>query len=172
MHQCHRAGSVRGGSPVRLAEALAARLTTIEPLPASDHHAILPTQPLDSARRFAEYAMSKAQGAEPLLGADQVVVDLGDGSAALRPAVHLLGRPDVDALNTELAFPCVWIAPWHRTDGMAPLRHSLVINAITTDEDLIDALLDEPTVANVYAGNHPTSYTLPGSRTMAFSLIS
>ncbi|MEE6169849.1 MULTISPECIES: aldehyde dehydrogenase family protein [unclassified Mycolicibacterium] len=150
------------GDPRALAEAIAARLTTIEPLPTSDQRAILPTQPLTSARRVAEYLAVKSLGAEPLLGAGQVVADLGDGSAALRPAVHLLEHPDVDMLNTELAFPCVWIAPWCRADGMAPLRQSLVINAITTDDGLIDALLAEPTVANVYAGDHLTSHTAAG----------
>lgn len=149
------------GDPRALAEAIAARLTTIEPLPASDERAILPIQPMDAAKRVAEYLAAKSRGAEPLLGADQVIADLGDGSAALRPAVHLLERPDVDMLNTELAFPCVWIAPWSREDGVAPLRHSLVVNAITTDEDLVDALLDEPTVANVYAGKHVTTYAAP-----------
>ncbi|OBC02043.1 aldehyde dehydrogenase [Mycobacterium sp. 852013-50091_SCH5140682] len=150
------------GDPRALAEAIAARLATIEPLPASDERAILPTQRLTSARRIAEYLAAKSHGAEPLLGADQVVADLGDGSAALRPAVHLLERPDVDMLNTELAFPSVWIAPWCRGDGMAPLRQSLVVNAVTTDDGLIDALLAEPTVANVYAGNHLTSHTAAG----------
>ncbi|ORA36372.1 aldehyde dehydrogenase family protein [Mycobacterium aquaticum] len=150
------------GDPRALAEAIAARLTTIEPLPASDERAILPIQRLDSARRVAGYLAAKSRGAEPLLGAGQVVADLGDGSAALRPAVHLLERPDADLLNTELAFPCVWIAPWCRADGLAPLRRSLVVNAITTDEDLIDALLAEPTVANVYAGDHATSHTAAG----------
>jgi acyl-CoA reductase-like NAD-dependent aldehyde dehydrogenase len=149
------------GDPRPLAEAIAASLATIVPLPISDEHAILPTQPLGSARRVAEYLAAKSTGATGLLGADQVVADLGDGSAALRPAVYLLERPDVDKLNTELAFPCVWIAPWVREDGVAPLRHSLVINAITSDEDLIDALVDEPTVANVYSGGRVTSHAAP-----------
>ena len=78
-----------------------------------------------------------------------------------RPAVHLLERADIDTLNIELAFPCVWIAPWSRADGIAPLRHSLVINAITDDEGLIDDLLNDPTVANVYSGAHLTSYSAP-----------
>jgi hypothetical protein len=42
-----------------------------------------------------------------VLGADQVVADLGDGHAALRPAMHLLTGPDPDTLNIELAFPRV-----------------------------------------------------------------
>ncbi|MUM18519.1 aldehyde dehydrogenase family protein [Mycobacterium sp. CBMA271] len=149
------------GDPRPLAQAIAARLATIAPLPAADERATLPTQPLDAAKRVADHLAVKAHCATALLGADQVVADLGDGSAALRPAVHLLARPDVDTLNTELAFPCAWISPWSRADGIAPLRHSLVINAITSDGELIDALLDEPTVANVYSGQHLTSYAAP-----------
>ncbi|ALR12197.1 aldehyde dehydrogenase [Mycobacteroides saopaulense] len=149
------------GDPRPLAEAIAARLAQITPLPVTDERAVLPVQPLDAARRVGEYLAARAQGATALLGAQQVVADLGDGSAALRPAVHLLQRADVDKLNTELAFPCVWIAPWSRADGVVPLRHSLVITAITSDGELIDALVAEPTVSNVYSGRHPTSYAAP-----------
>jgi hypothetical protein len=42
-----------------------------------------------------------------------------------------------------------------------PLRHSLVINAITNDDTLIDGLLAEPSIANVYRGQHPTYYGAP-----------
>lgn len=34
--------------------------------------------------------------------------------------------------------------------------HSLVVTAITGDQTLIDDLVAEPTVANVYCGHHPT----------------
>jgi hypothetical protein len=46
-----------------------------------------------------------------------VVANLDDGYAAVRPAVHLLATPDVEKLNIELAFPCVWVSPWSPTDG-------------------------------------------------------
>jgi acyl-CoA reductase-like NAD-dependent aldehyde dehydrogenase len=149
------------GDPAPLAEAIAARLATIAPLPSSDEKAILPTQPIDKAQALATYLAAKAAGTTAVLGADHVVADLGDGYAALRPAVHLLSTPDVDKLNIELAFPCVWISPWSRSDGMAPLRHSLVLNAITTDEHLIDDLVNEPTVTNVYRGHHRTYHMTP-----------
>jgi hypothetical protein len=67
----------------------------------------------------------------------------------------------VDKLNVELAFPCVWVSPWSRDDGVGPLRHSLVLNVITTDESLIDDLIGEPTISNVYSGHHPTYRTSP-----------
>jgi acyl-CoA reductase-like NAD-dependent aldehyde dehydrogenase len=149
------------GDPTALAQAIAERLATIEPLPTDDERASLPTQPVEKARALARFLAAKATGATPLLGADQVVADLGDGYAALRPAVHLLTQPDVDKLNLELPFPCVWVSPWSREAGFAPLRHSLVVTAITGDEALIDDLVAEPTVGNVYCGHHPTCFHAP-----------
>ena len=152
------------GDPAPLAQAIAERLATIEPLPTDDERAILPTQPIDKARALANYLAVKAAGTAPLLGADQVVAALSDGYAALRPAVHLMTEPDPDdsdKLNVELPFPCVWVSSWSRSAGLQPLRRSLVVTAITGDEELIDDLLAEPTVANVYCGHHPTYYTAP-----------
>jgi acyl-CoA reductase-like NAD-dependent aldehyde dehydrogenase len=149
------------GDPAPLAQAIAERLSAIAPRPTEDRRAVLPTQSFDKAQQLADYLGAKSEGTTPLLGADGVVATLGNGCAALRPAVHVLATPDVDKLNTELPFPCVWVSPWSRDDGTAPLRYSLVVTAITNDDALIDALLAEPTVANVYCGQHPTYYSAP-----------
>jgi hypothetical protein len=156
------------GDPVPLARAIAERLAAIKPLPNDDERAILPTQPVDKARALASYLTAKAAGTTPLLGADQIVAAVGDGYAALRPAVHVMAEPDsdelIDKLNIELPFPCVWVSAWSRgspSQGMGPLRHSLVLTAITGDENLIDDLLAEPTITNVYCGHHPTFYGSP-----------
>ena len=149
------------GDAAPLAEAIAQRLSQIKPLPPADPEAILPTQPAGRARALAEHLARSARGATPLLGADQVVVDVGQGYSALRPAVHLLANPKLDQLNTELPFPCVWVSPWSRSDGLAPVRNSLVLNAISTDGQLLDALIDEPTITNVYSGHYPTDYMTP-----------
>jgi acyl-CoA reductase-like NAD-dependent aldehyde dehydrogenase len=149
------------GDPTELAHAIGERLSAIPVLPTEDERALLPTQTIEQATALADYLATVAAGTTPVLGADQVVTALTDGCAALRPAVHLLANPDVTKLNVELPFPCVWISPWSRSDGIASLRHSLVINAITNDDDLIDALLAEPTIANVYRGDHPTYYGAP-----------
>ncbi|MDT7770306.1 MAG: hypothetical protein QOI30_3320 [Mycobacterium sp.] len=149
------------GDAAPLAEAIAERLSTIAALPTDDERAILPTQNIDDATALASHLAAAAAGTTSLLGADQVVAALGDGCAALRPAVHLMARPDVAKLNVELPFPCVWVSPWSRADGLEPLRHSLVISAITDDADLIDDLLAEPTIANVYCGHHPTHHAAP-----------
>jgi acyl-CoA reductase-like NAD-dependent aldehyde dehydrogenase len=144
------------GDPAPLADAIAARLSALKPLPNIDENATLPTTPVANAHALAEYLARAAVSAEAVLGAEQVVADLGDGYAALRPAVHVLRRPDVRAINVELPFPCVWVSGWQREDGLAPLRNSLVITAITSDDGLIDSLLAEPTVTNVYRGAVPT----------------
>ncbi len=149
------------GDPLPLARAIADRLAAIEPLPIDDERAILPVQPIDKARALADFLAARAAGTTPLLGAERVVAPLGDGFAALRPAVHLLAEPDANTLNLELPFPCVWVSPWSPADGVAPLRRSLVVTAITGDDALIDDLLADPTVSNVYRGGHPTFYTAP-----------
>jgi acyl-CoA reductase-like NAD-dependent aldehyde dehydrogenase len=149
------------GDPTPLAQAIGERLSAIPVLPTEDERAILPTQNIDQATALAAYLAAVAAGTTPVLGADQVVAALTDGCAALRPAVHLMAKPDVAKLNIELPFPCVWVSPWSRSDGLDPLRHSLVINAITNDEDLIDDLLNDSTIANVYRGHHPTYYGEP-----------
>jgi acyl-CoA reductase-like NAD-dependent aldehyde dehydrogenase len=149
------------GDPTELARSIADRLATIEPLPADDERAILPTQSVINATALAGHLARKAAGTTPLLGADQVVADLGDGHAALRPAVHLLAGPDPDKLNVELPFPCVWVSPWSRGAGVQALRHSLVVTAVTGDDELIDDLLAEPTISNVYRGAYPTYYGAP-----------
>jgi acyl-CoA reductase-like NAD-dependent aldehyde dehydrogenase len=149
------------GDAAPLADAIAQRLSTIEPLPNTDENAILPTTSIDAARALADHLAAKAAGTVAVLGADQVVADLGGGFAALRPAVHLLATPDPAKLNVELPFPCVWASPWSRADGLTPLRNSLVLNAITSDDELVDQLVNEPTVTNVYRGRHATHYTAP-----------
>src|SRR5690349_6178710 len=138
------------GDAAPLADAIAEQLAMIAPLPNTDERAVLPTTSTDAAQAIAHHLATRAAGTVPVLGADQVVADLGGGFAALRPAVHLLATPDPTKLNVELGFPCVWVSPWSRVDGIAPLRKSLVLNVITDDDGLIDELVSEPTVTNVY----------------------
>ena len=142
------------GDPTPLAHAIAERLAILDP-------EALPTAPLATARALAEHLARKASATTAMLGADQVVDDRGDGHAVLRPAVHLLTSLDVDTINVELPFPCVWVAPWSRNDGLAPLRNSLVINMITSDDELIDAAVCEPSVVNVYVGRQVTHHLAP-----------
>ncbi|MFI6880003.1 aldehyde dehydrogenase family protein [Streptomyces sp. NPDC050400] len=150
------------GDPAPLAEAVADRLAALPSLPPRDERAVLPVAPLERARALGSHLTKVAAGARAWLGGDGVVDDLGDGSAVLRPAVHQVDSAHAGQLRTELPFPCVWVAPWSRSDGIAPLRDSLVLSALTRDGALLDALLAEPTVANLYIGDHPTYWMAPG----------
>ncbi|MFD9209890.1 aldehyde dehydrogenase family protein [Streptomyces sioyaensis] len=150
------------GDPAPVAEAIAGRLSVLPSLPPEDDKAILPVQSAVSARALEKYVRDRAAGARAHLGGDGFVEELGDGSAVLRPVVHQLERADDPRAGAELPFPCVWVAPWSRGDGVAPLRDTLILGAYTEDDRLIDAFLDEPTIANVYLGDHPTYWTATG----------
>ncbi|WP_019855918.1 aldehyde dehydrogenase family protein [Actinopolyspora mortivallis] len=145
------------GDPTGLASALAERLAAFPSLPPTDEKAVLPVQPLARARAIETHLTRTAEGAGSWLGGTGVAEDLGDGSAVLRPAVHQLDEPKDSRAGVELPFPCAWILPWDRDAGTTPLRDSLVLAAITTDERLVSRLLAEPSIGNVYVGGgHPT----------------
>jgi len=150
------------GDPEPVARALADRLGRIPSLPSDDPAAILTLQPTGSARELDRYLHAVAGDARPMLGGDTIVDELPTGGAVLRPAVHLVDSATARQLNVELPFPCVWVGPWRPGDGVAPLRDSLVLTAMTTRADLVDALLAEPTITNLYVGDSPTTWLRPG----------
>jgi acyl-CoA reductase-like NAD-dependent aldehyde dehydrogenase len=150
------------GDPAPTAEAIAERLAAIPSLPPEDPDAVLPVVPLADAQKLEQYLLAQAAGTTSWLGGDGIVDELGDGSAALRPAVHQLDRPDAPQAGIELPFPCVWVAPWARESGIEPLKDTLVLTAVSHDERLLDELLAEPTISNVYVGDHPTYWIAPG----------
>lgn len=150
------------GDPTPVAEAVAQRLAALPSLPPESPDAVLPVQQLASARALDRFLLSKAEGTRSWLGGNGIIDDLGDGSAVLRPAVHQVDRPDAPQLGAEMPFPCVWITPWRRADGIEPLRDTLVLTVATDDERFIDQLIAEPSIGNVYVGRHPTHWTEPG----------
>ncbi|MFV2117199.1 aldehyde dehydrogenase family protein, partial [Streptomyces sp. Act-28] len=150
------------GDPAPVAEAVAERLADLPSLPPEDDRAVLPVRRLDDARNLEKFVHSEAAGARAWLGGDTVVAELGDGAAVLRPAVFQLDRADAPQTRLEMPFPCVWIAPWSRADGVAPLRDTIVLTALTSDRELVERLLDEPTIRNLHVGDHPTHVLVPG----------
>jgi acyl-CoA reductase-like NAD-dependent aldehyde dehydrogenase len=144
------------------AEALAERLAALRPLPPEHEEAALPCRPLAEAQAVEDFVRQQARGATAVLGKDGIADDLGDGSAALRPAVHLLDDATAEQIGLEMPFPCVWVAPWSKEQGVAPLRESLVAGVATDDETLVDAVLDEPSIRNVYGLDRPTWWLPPG----------
>jgi acyl-CoA reductase-like NAD-dependent aldehyde dehydrogenase len=150
------------GDPTPVAQAIAERLAAIPSLPPEDEHAVLPCAPASEAHTLQRYLVATAAGTRAWLGGDDVADELGDGSAVLRPAVHQLERPDAPQAGIELSFPCVWVAPWTREAGIDPLKRTLVLTALTHDAGLLDALVAEPTISNVYMGDRPTYWIEPG----------
>ncbi|GGW46220.1 aldehyde dehydrogenase family protein [Streptomyces caelestis] len=151
------------GDPAPVAAAIAERLAARPSLPPDDPKACLPVQQTDAARTLERHVLERARGTRAWLGGTGFVDELGDGSAVLRPTVHQVESPDAPQVGAEFPFPCVWVAPWSRTDhGVAPLRDTLVLTAVTQDEALIDALADEPTISNLYIGDTATHWHRPG----------
>jgi acyl-CoA reductase-like NAD-dependent aldehyde dehydrogenase len=149
------------GDPAAVAEALADRLAKLPVLPPEDEESVLPVQQVSTARALQRYVQDRAAGTTAWLGAKDMLADLGDGSVVLRPVVHQLDRPAPERLGAEMPFPCVWVAPWSREAGIAPLRHTLVLTALTEDEDLVDALVSDPTIRSIHLGARPTHSSVP-----------
>ncbi|MFF3911435.1 aldehyde dehydrogenase family protein [Streptomyces sp. NPDC001848] len=150
------------GDPAPVAGALAERLAALPSLPPGDDKARLPVQHLKAARALEKFVLDRARGSRAWLGGSGFVDELGDGSAVLRPAVHQVDAPDAAQIGVEVPFPCVWVAPWSREDGIEPLRDTLVLTVVTEDETLVDALVAEPTISNLHIGSHPTHWHRPG----------
>ncbi|MEU3822784.1 aldehyde dehydrogenase family protein [Streptomyces sp. NPDC030392] len=150
------------GDPAPLAGAVAERLAALPSLPPHDERACLPVQNLKAARALERFVLDRARGTRAWLGGTGFVDDLGDGSAVLRPAVHQAESADAPQIGVEVPFPCVWVAPWSREDGVEPLRDTLVLTVVTRDEELVDALVAEPTISNLHIGDHPTHWHRPG----------
>lgn len=150
------------GDPVEFARAVAERLSVIPSLPSLDPEAVLPVQPLETAHRIEDYLKKAAIGAMPVLGGSGIIDDCGDGSAVLRPAVHVLGSAQQDQIGVELPFPCVWVSPWTPGDGTGALKNTLALTVIGQDAGLAERLLDEPSIRNVYLGPHSTLWSAPG----------
>ncbi|WP_016909561.1 aldehyde dehydrogenase family protein [Streptomyces xiaopingdaonensis] len=150
------------GDPAPLAEALAERLATLPTLPPEDERAVLSAQPADAARALEKHLLSRAAGTTAWLGGNGVVDELPGGGAVLRPAVHQVATAGAEQHRVELPFPCVWVGPWSPSDGAGPLRDSLVLTVMTEQDALVDELVAEPSISNVYRGDHPTYWIRPG----------
>lgn len=150
------------GDPAPVAGAIAERLAGLPSLPPQDEKACLPVQQTKAARALERHVLERAQGTRAWLCGTGFVDELGDGSAVLRPVVHQVDAAEAPQLGAEVPFPCVWVGPWSRADGIDPLRDTLVLTVVTDDESLVDALIAEPTISNLHVGSHATHWHRPG----------
>jgi acyl-CoA reductase-like NAD-dependent aldehyde dehydrogenase len=151
---------VEGDARAReLAEELAARLSELQPRPPEHPDAVLPVRPYEQAEALGRMASRLVSDDVTAVHRHELAANLGDGSGALRPGVFLLADSRQPQARTELPFPCVFVAPWSREAGIAPLRDSLVLTLLSGDESVMDACMVEPTIRNLYFGPHSTLWT-------------
>ncbi|MEV0176954.1 aldehyde dehydrogenase family protein [Streptomyces sp. NPDC050803] len=148
------------GDPRELAEALAERLARLPVHPVTDERAVLPVRPLREAEGLRALLANSLDGALDVTARHYSdgplgVLGEGEGAAALRPAVLCADRSDHPGLRLELPFPCVWVAPWRRAEGIGPLDDSLALTLLTEDSALVEEALDSPGVRTVLHGRVP-----------------
>jgi acyl-CoA reductase-like NAD-dependent aldehyde dehydrogenase len=151
------------GDAAALAQAVGAKLRLLPSYPPERSEARLPVTTIRSARATAEYLRGIAEGSTAVLSADDVVHELGDGSAVMRPSVHVVTSSSSRAVQTELPFPCLWVSPWRRDDGIECLGDTLALTVIGADQSLLEALLESRAIHNVYIGSHPTYWSAVGA---------
>jgi hypothetical protein len=158
--RCTNASAVfTDADPGELAAAVAERLARLTAAPPQSERAQLPVLSLPDARSLRAQLAGRLAGAVDVAAAhypDGVLAELGDGSAALRPAVLLCDRPDHPGAGIELPFPCVWILPWRHELGLAPLRNTLSLTVLGDDPALAEQALREPSIRKVLYGPLPT----------------
>lgn len=163
--RCTNASAILvAGDHVSVAEALAERLARLPSLPPTDKSAVLPVLPAAEARAVRAWLDARLDGATDLVTerGGGPVADLGDGTAALRPAVITSDRLDHPHLGTELPFPCVWVGPWCAKQGLGPLKRSLAVTLLTANETLVRSALVEPSIRRVLWGPVPAWSSGPG----------
>jgi acyl-CoA reductase-like NAD-dependent aldehyde dehydrogenase len=145
----------------RVAEALAERLADLPVLPLLDERAVLPVHHWTTAEALRKMLESTLDSQAELLGAEPLA-RLSTGQGVLRPAVVRCDTPDHPALRAELPFPCVWVAPWNRADGIAAVRDSLaLLLPAGADDGLLARLFAEPSIRTVVAGCRSGWWTDP-----------
>jgi acyl-CoA reductase-like NAD-dependent aldehyde dehydrogenase len=149
------------GDAAAVAKELARRLSELPVHTPLHDNAVLPSFSLERARAIEGQLRVQAADGELVTGEDLVAEPEG-GGAVLRPAVVLLGRAGAPQTRIELPFPCVWVVPWTRADGIGPLRDTLTLTAITHDHDLLTSLAEDGSISNLHVGDRPTHHMRPG----------
>lgn len=76
----------------------------------------------------------------------------------VKPHICVVDNAKDPRVQRELPFPCVTVAPFNFTNDYPVLSESLVVTLLTQQQDIIDTIINDSTVANVYIGNIPTTW--------------
>lgn len=145
--RCTNASAVfTDADPRELGEAIAVRLAQLSPAPPQSPAAQLTVLSALGARALRDHLEARRAGAVDVAATgypDGVLADLGDGSVALRPAVFVCDRADHVGAGIEMPFPCVWVLPWNRRDGLGPVHNTLALTILSDDQTLVSEALRE-----------------------------
>ena len=145
-----------------LADAIAMKLSEIKPLARDDDHALI--------CGFANPAMADgiddlitAQLKEP--GAEDLTARHRDGERKieafeqtyLNPTLVSCTDPEHPLANTEFMFPYASITEIPQKDMLANIGQTLVVSAITEDQNFINQLLLSPDIERLTLGPFPTN---------------
>jgi acyl-CoA reductase-like NAD-dependent aldehyde dehydrogenase len=146
----------------KIAEALAERLARIKPLGAEDENATL--APFADAN-VAARINSSIQGALQGPGARDVTASYRggerlmswEGSSYLLPTVVMCESPEHPLANREFLFPFASVIEVGQSEIPEILGPSLVVTAITSDDEFIQRLVSSSNVDRLNLGALPTS---------------
>lgn len=150
------------GDAEPLFEAVADRLARLDAgVDVLDPAARLPVHTAQEAEALAAAVLRRARGCRRRHPADAPIMAGPEGTTVLRPITVLLDRQD-ERLSAEYPSSVAWFAPWEPTDGVSPLRGSLVVTVLGSGP-IVDDLIREPSIANVYSGvpTHRMSFGVP-----------
>jgi hypothetical protein len=79
----------------------------------------------------------------------------------LSPIVTEVTEPDDPRIQRELPFPYVTVAPYHSIRSAPMLADSLVVTVFSQNSRLLEPILKDASIRNVYIGDIPTSWMSP-----------
>ncbi|MFB7720073.1 aldehyde dehydrogenase family protein [Nocardia sp. NPDC056100] len=155
--QCLNASAALVEDPAALSPTIAtalARLTIGRP---DDESTRVPVFPLAQAHRLAELTAT-VHGGQPT----DHLVDLADGSAALRPVISI-ATPEEPLRTTELPFPALRLHPAVPDLDPARLGRTLSLAILGGTPDQTTAYLAANNIRNVFTHGTPTTHFTPGA---------
>ena len=145
----------------QIAEALGRLLGPIKPAPVNDEEAKLSGFANPAMAEYIDRTIEeelKTPGARdcaaPFRNGDRQ--ERFDGGNYLRPSVIYCESTDHPLYNREFLCPYVSVVEVPPAETLARIGYSLVVTAITKDQDFIARLLDSPEIARLNLGPIPT----------------
>lgn len=139
-------------------DEIAHQLTKLSAGGLQDPEGRLPIFPLDTAAKMQDYMgqiMEQSDLAWTNRRPDELILDFGDGTAALLPLAFRVNRMNQALLDMELPFPCSWIYAPGEEEKQHIINNTLALTLITDSMELIRKAVAEPSVKKVVVGNRP-----------------